>query len=68
LVEHVNRIRTMVVGNDKYMVIISVDIDDEATGYYTEDILDEIKQRILQTIPEVEEVYIDIQDLRRSTY
>jgi len=66
LVEHINRIRTMVVGNDKYLVIISVDIDDEATGYYTEDILDTIKQRIIREIPEVVEVYTDIQDLTRS--
>jgi len=66
LVEHVNRIRTMVVGNDQYMVIISVDIDDEATGYYSEDILDEIKRRIMREIPEVKEVYVDIQDPGRS--
>ncbi|MBE0648359.1 MAG: cation transporter [Bacteroidales bacterium] len=67
LVEHINRVRTMVVGNDRYMVIISVDIDDEATGYYTEDILEEIKQRIMHEIPEVKEVYVDIQDYSRST-
>ncbi|NQV01317.1 MAG: cation diffusion facilitator family transporter [Bacteroidia bacterium] len=66
LVEHINRMQTMVVGDDKYLVIISVDVDDEASGYYTEDILDEIKQRISVAIPEVEEVYIDIQDLSRS--
>ncbi len=67
LVEHVNRLRTMVVGNDQYMVIISVDIEDDATGYYTEDILDEIKQRIVREIPEVKEVYVDIHDYSRST-
>lgn len=67
LVEHINRIRTMVVGNDKFMVVISVDIKDDATGYYAEDILDKIKQRISKEIPEVQEVYIDIQDLSRST-
>ena len=67
LVEHINRMQTMVVGNDKFLVIISVDIEDEATGYYTEDIIDEIKQRISKEIPEVEEVYIDIQDLSRSS-
>lgn len=67
LVEHINRLQTKVVGNDKYLVIISVDIEDEATGYYTEDILDEIKHRISQEIPEVEDIYIDIQDLSRSS-
>lgn len=66
LVEHINRVQTMVVGNDKYMVIISVDIEDTATGYYTEDILDEIKHRIRKTIPEVDSIYIDIKDLTRS--
>lgn len=67
LVEHVNRIRTMVTGNDQYLVIISVDIQDDATAYYTEDILDEIKLRISREIPEVKEVYIDLQDFSRST-
>ena len=66
LVEHVNQIQTMVIGNDKYLVIISIDIDEEATGYYVEDIIDEIKQRILKAIPEVENIYIDVKDLSRS--
>jgi len=66
LVEHVNQVLTMVIGNDKYLVIISIDIDEEVTGYYVEDIIDEIKQRILKAIPEVENIYVDVKDLSRS--
>ena len=66
LVEHVNQVQTMVIGNDKYLVIISIDIDEDATGYYVEDIIDEIKQRILKAIPEVENIYVDVKDLSRS--
>jgi len=66
LVEHVNQVQTMVIGNDKYLVIISIDIDEESTGYYVEDIIDEIKQRILKAIPEIENIYIDVKDLSRS--
>jgi len=66
LVEHINQVQTMVIGNDKYLVIISIDIDEGVTGYYVEDIIDEIKQRILKAIPEVENIYIDVKDLSRS--
>jgi cation diffusion facilitator family transporter len=66
LVEHIINLQTMVVGNDKYMIIISVDIEDSATAYYAEDILDEIKHRIKKAIPEVQSIYIDIKDLTRS--
>jgi len=66
LVDHVNQVKTIVIGNDKYLVLISVDIEEDATGYYIEDILDEIRQKVMKAIPEVENVYIDVKDLSRS--
>lgn len=65
IVEHINRVQTMVMGNDKYMVLISIGVDDEATGLRIEEILDQIKVDICEAIPQVEVIYIDIQDPNR---
>lgn len=66
LIEHINRIQTQVIGNDKYMVLISVDIDDESKGYKIEDVIDKIKMEILEEIPEVKMISIDIQDPNKT--
>lgn len=66
LVEHINRIQTQVIGNDKYMVLISIDIDDESKGYKIEDVIDKIKMEILEEIPEVKMISIDIQDPNKT--
>lgn len=66
IVEHINRVQTMVIGNDKYLVLISIDIDNEATGYQIEDTVDQIKFDIKKSIPEVQTIYVEIQDLNRS--
>lgn len=67
LVEHINRVQTMVMGNDRYMVLISIGVDDDATGYHIEDVIDQIKIDIHKEIPEVEVIYIDVQDPNRHT-
>lgn len=65
IIEHINRIQTMVMGNDKYMVLISVNIDDESIGYHIENIFNEIKTEIKKEIPQVETIYLDIQDYNK---
>lgn len=62
VVEHINRVQTSVIGNDKYMVLISVGIDDFAHGYKIEDDIEQIKIEICKAIPQVEVIYVDIQD------
>lgn len=66
IVEHINRIQTMVIGNDKYLVLISIDIDNESTGYQIEDTVDQIKFEIRKEIPEVQTIYVEIQDMNRT--
>jgi len=62
IVDHINRVQTMVIGNDRYLVLISVDIDDDASGYHIEDMFEQIKLDIKAAIPEVADIYIDIKD------
>jgi len=60
IVEHINRVRTVVIGNEKYLIMISVDIDDDAAGYHVEDMFEEIRLDIKNQIPEVFEIYVDV--------
>ena len=66
IVEHINRVQTMVIGNDKYLVLISIDIDNDSTGYQIEDTIDQIKSNIKKSIPEVQTIYVEIQDMNRT--
>jgi cation diffusion facilitator family transporter len=66
LIDHINRLQTMIIGNDKYLIVLSVDIDDNASGYHIESTLDEIKQKIIRAVPEVESIFIDVKDTERS--
>ncbi len=67
IVEHINAVKTMAIGNNKYLVVISVDIDDDATGYDIEDHFEQIKIDIFKELPEVKVITIDIQDPNKST-
>jgi divalent metal cation (Fe/Co/Zn/Cd) transporter len=66
IVEHINRVQTMVIGNDKYLVLISIDVDNDSTGYQIEDVIDQIKVDIKKAIPEVETIYVEVQDMNRT--
>lgn len=66
LIEHINYVRTAVIGNDKYRVEISIGVDDFAHGHYIEDITDKMKTEIKEAIPEIEHIVIEIKDQNRS--
>jgi cation diffusion facilitator family transporter len=63
---HINRMQTMVMGDNKYLVLISVDIDDGMTGYGAEDMIEQIKLSLKKEIPEIGTIYIEIQDSVRN--
>jgi len=65
-VKHINRIQTMVTGNNKYMVLLSVDLENELSVYYAEDLIEEIKLDILGKIEGIETIYIEIKDSVRN--
>ena len=66
IVEHINKVQTMVIGNDKYMVLISIGVNDDSTGYKIEDTIDQIKIDIIKEIPQVKVIYVDVKDPNRS--
>ncbi len=65
-VVHINRLQTMVMGDNKYLVLLSVDIEDSMTGYGAEDMIEQIKLSLKNEIPEIGTLYIEIQDSVRN--
>jgi divalent metal cation (Fe/Co/Zn/Cd) transporter len=63
---HINRMQTMVMGDNKYLVLLSVDIEDEMTGYDAEDMIEQVKLSLKKEIPEIGTIYIEIQDSVRN--
>lgn len=62
IVDHVNRIKSMAIGNNKYLLIISVNVDDYAKGFAVEDLTENIKNDVLAKYPFITEIYVDISD------
>jgi cation diffusion facilitator family transporter len=65
-VKHVNRLQSMVMGNNKFMILLSVDLEDSLTVYQAEDLIEKIKAKILNEIHGIETIYIDIKDSKRN--
>ena len=65
-IRHINRIQTMVMGNHRYLVLISVDIDDDMSGYKIEDLVDKLKDDIRKATEGIENIYIEVKDSVRN--
>ncbi len=65
-VDHINRMQTMVMGDAKYLVLLSVNIDDEMNGYDAEDMIEQVKLDLLKELPAIGTIYIEIQDSVRN--
>ena len=65
-IKHINRMQTMVMGDSKYLVLLSVDIEDTMKGGDAEDMIDQLKLRLKQDIPEIGTLYVDIKDSVRN--
>ena len=63
---HINRMQTMVMGDSKYLVLISIDIADDMRGSDAEDMIEHIKLDLKKEIPEIGTMYIEIQDSARN--
>jgi len=68
IVKHVNCINAMVIGKGRFLLVISVDIEDNATGHDVEDQLNEIRRDLLARNTDIHSVYIDVRDLNRSSH
>jgi len=65
-INHINRLQTMVMGDSKYLVLLSVDVDDEMTAYKAEDLIEQVKLDLTNEIPEIGTIYIEIKDSVRN--
>jgi cation diffusion facilitator family transporter len=67
-VVHINRMQTMVMGDSQYLVLISVDIDDNLRGSDVEDLTEKIKLLLRKAVPEIGTIYIEVQDAARNRH
>ncbi|HOW30338.1 MAG TPA: cation diffusion facilitator family transporter [Bacteroidales bacterium] len=65
-VKHINRMQTMVMGNHRYMVLLSLDIDNDLSGYKTEDLIEKMKTEIRHKSKGIENIYIEVKDSVRN--
>jgi cation diffusion facilitator family transporter len=63
VVKHLNNIRTMNIGNDSALVVISVDLDDFRRAHQVETHLEEIRTKIKKAYPIITYLYIDVREL-----
>lgn len=61
-VEHINRIKTMTMGKNSYLLLVSVTADDDAEVYKVEDFVGEMKKDIMKEFPIITEIYIEVGD------
>jgi divalent metal cation (Fe/Co/Zn/Cd) transporter len=65
-IKHINRLQTMVMGDSSYLVLISIDINDDMKGSEAEDMIEQLKLGLKKEIPEIGTIYIEIQDSVRN--
>ena len=65
-VKHINRVQTMVMGNHNYMVLLSIDLQDDLSVYQAEDLIEQIKLNIKSKISGIENIYIELKDSDRN--
>ena len=62
IVKHINRIKTMTMGKNQYLLLLSIDIEDFTASYNIEDIVEHIKLHIHEKYPQVNEIFIEISE------
>ncbi len=65
-IKHINRMQTMVMGDSKYLVLLSVDMDNDIKASAAEDLIEQVKKDLKKEIPEAGNIYIEIQDAVRN--
>jgi cation diffusion facilitator family transporter len=62
VVNHVNNIRSMYIGNNNFILLISVDVDDYADGATIERMTENIKDEITLNYSNARYIYIDVKN------
>ena len=65
-IKHINRMQTMVMGDSKYLVLLSVDMENDIKASAAEDLIEQVKKDLKKEIPEAGNIYIEIQDAVRN--
>jgi cation diffusion facilitator family transporter len=65
-IRHINRLQTMVMGDNTYLALLSVDINDDMKGSDAENLIEQVKICLKKEIPEIGTIYIEIQDSVRN--
>jgi cation diffusion facilitator family transporter len=60
VIKHINNIRSMYIGNNDFILLISVDMDDLSSGYAIENATEKIKMDISGKYPHAKYIYIDV--------
>lgn len=63
---HINRMQTMAMGDSTYLVLLSVDVDDNMKASEAEDLIEKLKIQLKKEIPEIGIIYIELQDSVRN--
>lgn len=62
IVNHINRIKTMAMGRNNYLLLLSINVEDFTKTYTIEDSVEDMKSEIQKEFPQVSEIYIEISD------
>jgi cation diffusion facilitator family transporter len=62
IINHINNMRSMYIGNNDFILLISVDVEDFAGGSAIESITEQIKNDITSIYPHARYIYIDIRN------
>lgn len=62
IVTHINRIKTMAMGRNNYLLLLSINVEDFTKTYTIEDSVEDMKSEIQKEFPQVSEIYIEISD------
>lgn len=63
IVTHINRIKTMAMGRGKYLLLLSINVDDNCKGDKIEYRVEQMKLEIQTEFPQINEIYIEISEI-----
>ena len=66
MVEHINNIRSMYIGHNNFLLLISIDVIDRVSGYSIENAIEQIKVDITNQFPTARYIYVDVKDVNRN--
>jgi divalent metal cation (Fe/Co/Zn/Cd) transporter len=60
IIKHINNIRSMYIGNNNFILLISVDVEDFSRGHAIETATEQIRADIAGKYPHAKYIYIDV--------